>query len=144
MLRKYSITLLIAAILVGLMGLAFTMVEEGAAEVSINGVVCNHSSTGVWLSVSEGERQKSYALAPDHCTNFFKQDAEAIWGNDCSFDPCHYQAWKVSLGRFDVEDEATSTGSVLRIRGWGAGSRWHITWDWPKPDLSVINYSLVK
>lgn len=145
MIRKHWMKLLFTVALMGLMGLGVLIVEEGDVEVSINGVVCNHSSTGVWLSVSEGERQTTYSLAPNHCTDFFKQDAEAIWGNDCSADSCHYQAWKVSAGRFDVEDDRQSpTGSVLRIRGWGAGSRWHITWEWPKPELSSINYSLVK
>lgn len=136
---------MILTILVAVTGLGFFMLEESEVHLSINGVVCNYSSTNVWLALSKGERTGAYALAPNQCTDMFTQDVEAIWGKDCTADSCSYQAWKLRAGRFNVYDEAKSTaGSVLRIRGWGAGSHWQITEDWPKPDLSSIGYSLVK
>jgi hypothetical protein len=145
MLRKLSTKLVLVTILVAATGLGFFILEESETEVAINGVVCNHSSTDVWLAMSEGENQRAYSLAPGRCTNFFKQDAEAIWGRDCSSDPCHYQAWKLGAGRFAVYDDVDSaSGFVLRIQGWGAGSSWHITEEWPKPEISSIDYSLVK
>jgi hypothetical protein len=145
MMKKLSTKLILVTVLVLVTGLGFIILEESEIEVSINGVVCNHSSTGVWLTMSEGERTSTYSLAPGQCTNFFGQDVEAIWGKDCSTDSCRYQAWKLGAGRFTVYNDAESpAGSVLRISGWGAGSRWHITEDWPKPDLSSIGYSLVK
>lgn len=137
--------LILITILVAATGLGFFILEESEVEISINGVVCNHSSNDIWLVRSEGERTRTVSLASNQCTNFFREDVEAIWGRDCSVDPCSYQAWKLKAGRFTVYDEAQSqNGSVLRIRGWGAGSSWHITEDWPKPDLSSINYSLIK
>jgi hypothetical protein len=145
MMKKLSAKLLVVTVLVILSGFGFFILEESETEVSINGVVCNYSSTDVWLSVSEGERQGAFSLAPDHCTDFFTQDAEAIWGRDCRTDPCHYQAWKLGAGRFSVYNDAESaSGIVLRIKGWGAGSGWHITEDWPKPELPSIGYSLVQ
>jgi hypothetical protein len=145
MMRKLSTKLIIVTILVAVTGLGFFILEESETEISINGVLCNRSSTSAWLAVSEGERHSVYSLSPGHCTDFFKQDAEAIWGRDCSTDPCSYQAWKLGAGRFEVVDDPNSpSDSVLRIKGWGAGSRWHITEDWPKPELSSIGYSLVK
>ena len=145
MLAKRSTKLFMITIFLVFFGLGFMLFEEGETNVSINGVVCNRSSIGVWLTMSEGERHSTHSLAPGQCTNFFKQDAEAIWGKDCRSDPCQYQAWKVSAGRFEVfNTEESSRGAVLRIEGWGARSRWHVTEDWPKPDLSSVNYLLVK
>lgn len=143
MTRKLSTRLIIVTVLLAFTGLGFFILEESETEVSINGVVCNRSSADVWLTVSEGERHATDSLAPGHCTDFFKQDVEAIWGSDCTTGACQYQAWKVSAGRFEVYNDSTA-GSTLRIKGWGAGSRWHITADWPKPELSALNYSLVK
>jgi hypothetical protein len=143
--RKLSTKLIIIAILVATTGLGFFILEESEIELSINGVLCNRSSIRVWLAMSEGERTSTYALAPGQCTNFFTQDVEAIWGRDCSTGPCSYQAWKLKAGHFEVKhDPDSSSGSVLRIQGWGIGSRWQITEDWPKPDLSSMRYSLVK
>ena len=137
--------LILITILVAITGLGFFILEESEVEVSINGVLCNHSSTGIWLTVSEGERISTYSLSPGQCTDFFTQDAEAIWGRDCSTDPCNYQAWKLRAGRFAVYDDGDSaSGVVLRIKGWGAGSHWHITDDWPKPELSAVDYSLIR
>jgi hypothetical protein len=145
MMKKLSTKLILVTVLVLVTGLGFIILEESEIEVSINGVVCNHSSTGVWLTMSEGERTSTYSLAPGQCTNFFRQDTEAIWGKNCSTDSCSYQAWKLGAGRFTVYDDAEAhAGSVLRVKGWGAGSRWQITEEWPKPDLSSIGYSLVK
>jgi hypothetical protein len=145
MMKRLSTKLILVTVLVAVAGLGFIILEESETEVSINGVVCNYSSTSVWLAMSEGERTGTYSLAPGQCTNFFRQDAEAIWGRDCSTDPCSYRAWKLGAGRFTLyNDGGSSEGAVLRIRGWGAGSSWHITGDWPKPDLSSIDYSLVK
>lgn len=143
--KKLSAKLILVTALVLAVGLGFIILEESETEVSINGVVCNQSSTAIWLVTSEGERTGTSSLAPGQCTDFFRQDVEAIWGRDCSTDPCRYQAWKLRVGRFTVSDEATSgSGTVLRIRGWGAGSRWQITEEWPKPALSSVNYSLIK
>lgn len=145
MIKKLSTKLMLVTILVALTALGFFILEESQADVSINGVVCNHSPTGVWLAMSEGERTSTYSLAPGRCTNFFRQDAEAIWGKDCSTDPCHYQAWKLRAGRFALYDEGDSaSGVVLRIKGWGAGSHWQITEDWPKPELTAVNYLLIR
>lgn len=143
--KRLSAKLILVTILVAVTGFAFFILEESEAEVSINGVVCNHSSIDVWLTMSEGERTGTYPLAPNACTKFFRQDAEAIWGRDCSTNPCQYQAWKLGAGRFEIYDDADSApGIVLRIKGWGAGSRWHVTEHWPKPELSSIDYSLAK
>jgi len=145
MIEKLSTKLILVSLLVAVTGLGFFMLEESETEISINGVVCNRSSTGLWLALTEGERTGTFLLAPDQCTDFFKQDAEAIWASDCSTDPCQYQAWKLGAGRFTVYNDAESaSGSVLRIRGLGAGSRWHVTEDWPKPELSSLTYSLVR
>jgi hypothetical protein len=145
MIEKLSTKLIFITLLVAVTGLGFFILEESETQVSINGVVCNHSSTKLWLALTEGERTGTFLLAPDQCTDFFKQDAEAIWASDCSTDPCQYQAWKLGAGRFTVYNDAESaSASVLRIRGWGAGSRWHVTEDWPKPELSSLTYSLVR
>jgi hypothetical protein len=145
MMTKHSTRLIIATILVAFLSLGFIILEEGETEVSINGVVCNHSSADLWLAVTEVENPENYMLESGDCTNFFKQDAEAIWGKECIRASCTYQAWKLGAGRFDVYEDANSSSSVvLRIEGWGAGSRWHITRDWPKPKLSAIDYSLVR
>lgn len=143
--NKLSTKLIVITILLAFLGAGFIFLEESETEVSINGVVCNHSSTSIWLAMSTGERTGTYSLAPGACTDFLTQDAEAIWGSDCSAGPCEYQAWKLRIGRYSVYEETGSpAGTVLRIRGWGIGSQWHITGDWPKPDLSSIAYSLVK
>lgn len=145
MMKKLPSMLMIGTILVAIMGLAYFILEETEVNVSINGVACNRSSNDVWLAMSLGERTATYSLTPGQCTNMFRQDVEAIWGKDCSTSPCSYQAWKLGAGRFAIYNDTKSpAGSVLRISGWGAGSSWHITEDWPKPDLSSINYSLVK
>ena len=145
MMKRLSTKLILVTVLVAVAGLGFIILEESETEVSINGVVCNQSSVGIWLALSEGERTDTYSLPPGQCTNFFRQDVEAIWGKDCSIDSCTYQAWKLRIGRFTVYDDAESPGgSILRIKGWGAGSRWQITEDWPKPELSSVNYLLVK
>lgn len=145
MMKKLSTKLIIVTILVAVTGFGFFILEESEVNVSINGVVCNHSSTSVWLASSEGESTATYALAPDQCTDIFRQDVEAIWGKDCSADSCRYQAWKLGAGRFTVFNDAEfPAGAILRINGWGTGNRWHINEDWPKPELSSINYSLVK
>ena len=112
---------------------------------SLNGEVCNYSSNRLWLTVTESNRQKAYSLLPGHCTNVFTQDVEAIWGRDCNIDPCKYQAWKLSAGHFKVYNDVDShSGEVLRIDGWGVESRWHIAPTWPRPDLSSVNYSLIR
>ena len=145
MINKLSTRLILVTVLVAITGLGFFILEESETEVSINGVLCNQSSTGVWLTTSEGKRTDTSSLAPGQCTDFFKQDAEAVWGSDCSTDTCQYQAWKLGAGRFTVyNDGESSAGAVLRIKGWGAGSRWHVTEDWPKPEFSSLDYSLVK
>lgn len=126
-------------------GFLLLLIKESDINVSVNGMVCNHSSTDLWLAVTKVRRPKIYTLAPGHCTNFFTEDAEAIWGKECEVEPCRYQAWKLGIGLFDVYEAAHSPSSaVLRIRGLGAGSSWHITADWPKPELSSIKYSLVR
>ena len=125
--------------------IVLSLLTMQALRVLLHGGVCNYSSNNIWLTVTESGRQKAYPLAPGHCTNVLKQDAEAIWGKDCNTDPCKYQAWKVSAGRFDVNTEGDSpSGPVLQIKGWGARSPWHITRAWPKPDLSTINYLLIR
>lgn len=145
MMKNLSTKLILVTALVAVTGLGFFILEESETEVSINGVVCNHSSSEIWLATSQGERTGTSSLAPGQCTDFFRQDVEAIWGKNCSTSACRYQAWKLGAGRFSVYDEAESASSlVLRIKGWGAGSRWHVTEDWPKPELSSIGYSLVK
>jgi hypothetical protein len=127
----------------GLITLAFFTMETMTA--SLNGGVCNASSTNIWLTVTEASRQKAYLLSPGHCTNVFTQDAEAIWGKDCNTEPCKYQAWKLGAGHFEVENYGTSSlGSILLIRGWGAGSRWRIAPTWPRPDLASVTYSLTR
>ena len=114
-------------------------------KISLNGRVCNHSSTEIWLTVTEAGRQRASPLAPGECTDTSTQDAEAIWGSNCRVDPCRYQAWKVGAGRYEIRDyENSSAGTVLRIHGWGAGSSWHITREWPRPEHSSLHYSLVK
>ena len=111
----------------------------------LHGGVCNYSTTDIWLTVSQAERQSVAPLSPGQCTNLLVLDADAIWGRDCSRGPCRYQAWKVGAGRFDVYDGgSTELIPVLRIDGWGAGSQWRISEDWPKPDLTEVDYSLVK
>jgi hypothetical protein len=125
--------------------IAFGLVTMQTMTVSLNGRVCNDSSGPIWLTMTESGRQKAYALSPGDCTDVLTQDAEAIWGKNCNTNPCKYQAWKVSAGRFHVENHGDSAfGSVLRIEGWGVGSHWHITREWAKPDLSTINYSLTR
>ena len=126
-------------VVLGLIALYFLARQE--MTISRNGGVCNYSSVSIWLTVTESGRQRAYSLPSGSCTNLHAQDAEAIWGRTCDTDPCTYQAWKVGAGRFDVYNDA---GSILRIKGWGVGSRWHITRDWPKPDLSSISYSLIR
>jgi hypothetical protein len=143
MIAKRLTSLLITMIPLALVALSFFTLQ--VILTLLHGGVCNYSSTNLWLTVTESGRQKAYMLAPGHCTNVFKQDAEAIWGRDCNTDPCTYQAWKVGAGRFDINnDEDSHSDSILQINGWGAGSRWHVTRSWPKPDLSMINYSLIK
>ena len=112
--------------------------------ILLHGGVCNYSTTDIWLTVSQAERQSVAPLSPGQCTNLLVVDADVIWGSDCSRGACRYQAWKVGAGRFDVYNDSSSEVSpVLRIDGWGAGSQWRISDEWPKPDLSAINYSLV-
>jgi hypothetical protein len=138
--------LLMLPITLGVLGLmAMGLFAMQTMTISLNGRVCNESSSPIWLTVTELGRQKAYSLPPGDCTDVLTQDAEAIWGKNCETNPCKYQAWKVSAGRFDVDNDGASVfGSVLRIKGWGAGSHWHITQEWPKPGLSAIDYSLVR
>lgn len=139
--KAYLRFFLVAGV-VGLIALSFFDFE---IDLSLNGSVCNRSSTDVWLTITERGRQKPYLLAPGECTDMIKQDAEAIWGKSCANGSCSYQAWKLGAGHFEVYDKTTSaSGFVLRIQGWGAGSRWHITREWAKPDLSAISYSLTR
>jgi hypothetical protein len=126
----------------GFLALGVLISDELDLSLSINGRVCNHSSLPVWLTLTESSQKKAYLLPPGQCTHFFNQDAEAVWGKDCKTSPCQYQAWKVSAGRFDLQNGQSS--SVLRIKGWGALSRWHISGDWPRPDLAWMDYSLVR
>jgi hypothetical protein len=147
MIRKHAMKLVIAAIVLGFLSLGFLLliIKESDIDVAVNGVVCNHSSADLWLAVTRRQRPRLYVLAPGHCTNFLTEDAEAIWGKECEVEPCKYQAWKLGIGVFDVYEPVHSPSSlVLRIRGLGAGSSWHITADWPKPELSSIKYSLVR
>lgn len=140
---KDSIKLIFAVFVLGFVGLLFPLLEE--INFQFNGVVCNYSSDSIWLTVTESGVMQAYMLNPHSCTHPLSQDAEAIWGRDCSSDPCQYQAWKLGAGIFEVSDDrSSSSGFRLRIWGLGAGSRWHITWEWPRPDLSEIRYSLVR
>ena len=135
--------LFIVIIPLGLIVLGFLGMQ--AMTASVNGEVCNYSSNNLWLTVTESARQKAYSLQPGHCTNVFQQDVEAIWGKDCIPNPCKYQAWKLSAGHFKVYNDVDSqSGEVLRIDGWGVESRWHIAPTWPRPDLSAVNYSLIR
>ena len=143
MTTKPSNELIVVPIAMILMVLSVFVLQT--AKVSLNGRVCNHSSREVWLTVTESGRQRARALMPGQCTDVSTQDAEAIWGSDCSTEPCQYQAWKVGAGHYDIRNDRDSpSGSVLRIHGWGAGGSWHITREWPRPDISSIQYSLVK
>lgn len=150
--KIFSGHLILVLILMAVMGLTVVTARRGLRilkekrdKISINGIVCNHASTDLWLAVTRRRDPRIYVLAPSRCTNFFTEDAEAIWGKECAADSCKYQAWKLGAGRFDVYEVADSpAGEILRIRGWGIGSSWHITEEWPKPDLSSIGYSLVK
>lgn len=137
--KRYFACLFLIPIALGLV--AFCLFMMGALLVSVHGGVCNYSSIPVWLTITESGRQKAFSLPPGQCTHVLTQDAEAIWGKDCHTDPCQYQAWKISAGRFEVYD---TSDSVLQIKGWGVRSRWHITRDWPKPKLPSINYLLVR
>ena len=140
---KRFIRLLVVIIPMGL--IAFSFLTMQAMTASLNGGVCNHSSHTVWLTLTESRRQKAYSLSPGDCTNVFTQDAEAIWGRVCNTDACRYQAWKVGAGHFEVDDHGgSSVGSILVIRGWGAGSRWRMAPTWPRPDLTSITYSLTR
>ena len=142
MMKRFA-RLLIVLIPMGMMALCFLAMQTMTA--SLNGEVCNDSSSNIWLTVTESSRQKAYALPPGHCTNIFTQDAEAIWGRDCNADPCKYQAWKLGAGHFEVDNYGVSSlSSILLIKGWGAGSRWHIAPTWPRPDLSSMDYSLIR
>ena len=141
---RHSTKLFTAILLLSIFVLSFLTIL--GIKISLNGRVCNHSSAEVWLTVTEEGSKKAYLLSPGRCTDVRTQDAEAIWGRDCSTKPCTYQAWKVGAGHFQLEkdsDPRSGSGTVLRIKGWGAGSRWHITREWPRPDLSAIGYSLV-
>ena len=135
--------LFIVLIPMGMITLCF--LTMAALRTSLNGGVCNDSSSNIWLTITESNRQKAYALPPGHCTNMVTQDAEAIWGRDCNIHSCKYQAWKLGAGHFEVDNvDASSLGSVLLIRGWRVGSYWHITPTWPRPDLASITYSLTR
>jgi len=140
---KRFIKLLLVMIPLGTITLGILMIP--AMTASLNGCVCNDSSRNIWLTVTESNKQKAYSLPPGHCTNVFTQDAEAIWGRDCNTDPCQYQAWKLGAGHFEVDNqEVSSLGSILLIRGWGAGSRWRIAPTWPRPALASVTYSLTR
>jgi hypothetical protein len=140
---KRFIRLLLVIIPLALIPLGFLTMQ--AMTVSLNGGVCNDSSHKIWLTLTESGRQKAYSLPSGHCTNVFTQDAEAIWGRDCSMDPCKYRAWKVGAGHFEVDDYGVSSlGSILLIRGWGVGSHWRIAPTWPRPELASITYSLTR
>ena len=142
MMTQYSTDLRRGLITLGLV--ALSVVALLGLGILLHGRVCNYSTTDIWLTVSHADRQSAAPLGPGQCTNVLVLDADAIWGSDCSSNPCRYQAWKVGAGRFDVyNDGGTELSSVLRIDGWGAGSQWSISEEWPKPDLSTINYSLV-
>lgn len=150
--RIFSGHLILVLILASIMGLTavagrrgWRILKEKKDKISIHGMVCNHTSTDLWLAVTRKRRPRLYVLPPGRCTNFFAEDAEAVWGKECTADSCQYQAWKLGVGRFDLYDAGASpSGAILRIEGWGVGSSWHITEEWPKPDLSTIGYSLVK
>lgn len=135
----------LSLLLMGVGLLALGLLAMKAIAFLLNGGVCNSSSSGVWLTVTESGRQRAYSLPPDHCTNLLTQDAEAIWGRACDQDRCTYEAWKIGAGHYEVKQGPDSAlGFVLRIEGWGAGSRWHIARTWPKPDLAALDYSLVR
>jgi hypothetical protein len=115
--KRFAVTIFF----LGLFALGFLILDEFEIELPLNSVACNYSSTEIWLTVTESGFKKANSLPPGDCTSLLTQDAEAIWGQDCSTDPCGYQAWKVGAGRFEVYDDADSpTGFVLRIKGWGA------------------------
>ena len=136
-------TLFLVIVPVSLITLGFVTLQTIMA--SRNGGVCNESSQIVWLTLTESGRQKAYSLPPGYCTHVFTQDAEAIWGRVCDTNPCRYQAWKVGAGHFEVADHGdSSVGSILVIRGWGAGSRWRMAPTCPRPDLTSITYSLIR
>lgn len=139
----YSTDLRRGLIMLGLVSLSIVTLLGLA--ILFHGGVCNHSTTEIWLTVSRSQWQSVAPLGPGQCTNVLVLDADAIWGSDCSSGSCHYQAWKVGAGRFDVyNDGSTKVSPVLRIDGWGAGSQWRISEEWPKPDLAEVDYSLVK
>jgi hypothetical protein len=143
MITKRSMKLIVAIIPLSLIILSFLVMKS--ITVMLNGQVCNHGSNPIWLTVTESGRKKAYSLSPEQCTDVFTQDAEAVWGKDCSTEPCKVQAWKVAAGHFDIEDHGAShSDPVLQIKGWGVGSRWHISSNWPEPDLSTIHYRLVR
>ena len=143
--KKHSRKVWGTTLLVCLIALGIFILDEMETELSLNSVACNASPTQIWLTITESGNKKAFSLPPGTCTDFFTQDAEAIWGNDCSAGTCRYQAWKVGAGRFTVEPGGNSSSAViLQIKGWGAGSRWQIASDWPKPELSSVNYSLVR
>jgi hypothetical protein len=140
---KDSADLRTGLIVLGVVALAVLTLQ--GLQIIVHGGICNYSTTDIWLTVSGSGRPRVSSLHPGQCTDIVSQDADAIWGRDCSTGPCRYQAWKVGAGRFDVyDDQAFALTPILRIDGWGAGSRWRISEDWPKPDLASINYSLVK
>ena len=143
MMQRASPEFLKTLTMLGLLALAVLILQ--ALGILLHGNVCNYSSTDIWLTLSESGMQTPSQLAPGECTNFFTQDAEAIWGRDCHAGPCQHQAWKVSAGRFRVYDEENSSPeTVLRIDGWGARSRWEVSEEWIKPSLSSVNYSLTR
>jgi hypothetical protein len=140
---KGSADLRIGLMVLGWITLSLLVLQ--GLEIMLHGAICNYSTKDIWLTVSGSGRQRVSSLGPGQCTDLFTQDADAIWGNDCTENPCRYQAWKVGAGRFDVRDDERSTiAPVLRIDGWGAGSRWRISEDWPRPNLDSVNYSLVR
>lgn len=142
MMTLYSTDLRRGLITAGL--IALSVLALLGLGILLHGGVCNYSTTDIWLTVSHSDRQSVAPLGPGQCTNVLVLDADVIWGSDCSRGPCRYQAWKVGAGRFDVYNDGSSEVSpVLRIDGWGAGSKWGISEEWPKPDLVAINYSLV-
>lgn len=122
---------------------ALIVAGAGALTVTKNGSVCNQSTVTIWITVTEVVGRRAAPLAPGECTNVILQDAEAIWGRTCSAETCTHKAWKVGAGRFEVhEHETDASGPVLKITGWGAGSRWQITKEWNRPPISEIGYSL--
>jgi hypothetical protein len=143
MLSKRFINLLLISIFLSLMtSCSFNIQAKRVRKILRNGEVCNYSSHPVWLTLTESGRQQAYSLSPGNCTDISTQDAEAIWGKICNADPCSYQAWKVGAGHFGIFDDESSAGFLLRIKGWGMGSGWHISRRWPRPELFTIDYSL--